>query len=599
MIAYFVDPRPDELFYSIICRYKDHTLSGHWMINEDLFGAGKNIPSNIFYPHHLGNFYNSIGKHFSLTPEDIIQNHTVLPQYFRFTSQEKADRIKRDLIENKPLTIFHRTKSKTTTLKFCPKCLTEDLSTYHEPYWHLSHNTNEFIRICVKHNCFLESWTPPEDKLKMVNLHSAKSLAKIKILPRFNDNPLLLKISEKMVSLLHDTESINKEEIISKAIQKGIIKYSSSKICIVKSQFNEFKVEIRKLDEKYFEQLEHALVNQGFLNKVFSGEHPLLFVLLECLIERLPNKLLRFGDPFKCINKICPKYGQPALHPKSLFNRALKLYPFNGLALIHCKACGMIYRADFSAAKNKKYWRIEYGELFTSRVYNYLNKGHSLSEISRNVDFGWDQLKTLIACDFKRIISQKEPISPAEFLKNRTRHRSIWKNELASKSFISISKSRKKLHPTYKWLLTHDKDWMINFNKSYTKRKGGHSSKKMTLTEEDSFYLDLLIKKKKEFLANDVQKRLNKTLLLNMDEFIPIRIRHRLLPKCTKFLNAECETPFDYNLRQLRKYIKKNTGVLKFTKTFLFNQFGFIVNRLTYREVKDVNLILNPIGHSI
>lgn len=121
----------------------------------------------------------------------------------------------------------------------------------------------------------------------------------------------------------------------------------------------------------------------------------------------------------------------------------------------------------------------------------------------------------------------------------------------------------------------------------------------MTLTEEDSFYLDLLIKKKKEFLANDVQKRLNKTLLLNMDEFIPIRIRHRLLPKCTKFLNAECETPFDYKLRQLRKYIKKNTGVLKFTKTFLFNQFGFIVNRLTYREVKDVNLILNPIGHSI
>ena len=598
MIAYFVDQRPDELFYSMICRYQDHTLSDYWTINRELFGSGENISTNVFYPHHLGNFQNSIGKNISLSSEDIIENHTTLSQYFRFISKDKASAIKKDLIENKPLTVFHRTKSKTLALKYCPECLKEDLSTYNEPHWHLSHNVNEFIRLCVKHNCHLENWYPPEEKLKIVNFHSAKALAKIKEPPRFNENHFLLKISQKMVSLLDNKETINKNEIISKAIRKGIIKDSNSRICIIKSQFDEFKAEIKKLDEKYFEQMEHALANQGFLNKVFSGEHPLLFVLFECLIERSPDNLRQFGRAFTCINKICPNYCQPALRPESPFNHTLTLYPFCKLPLVHCQECGMIYRADGQVTKNKKYWRIEYGELFTSRVYNYLNKGCSLSEISRSVEMCWTHLKNLIACDFKRIISQKERMPHEEFLKIRTTHRSTWKNELASKSFISISTSRNKILPTYRWLLIHDRDWIINFNKSYIKRKGGHKSK-MTLAEEDQIYFDLLIKRKAEFLAKDVPKRLVKMLFLLLPEFTKIRVRYKLLPKCEKFLNENCESSFDYKLRQIKRYIQKDAGNLNFGRTFLFNRFGLLVRNLTEKELNEVNTILRPIGYKI
>lgn len=598
MLAYFVDQRPDELFYSMICRYKDHTLSDHRMINRELFGAGKNIPSNIFYPHHLGNFHKSIGKNMSLSSEDIIENHTVLPQYFRFASLEKIATIKKDLLKNKPLTIFHRTKSKTTALRFCPECLKEDLSIYHEPYWHLSHNVNEFIRLCIKHNCHLETWYPPKEKLKIVNFHSAKALAKITILSRFNDNPFLLKISQKMVSLLQSKDPINKNEIISKAIQKGIIKDSNRRISLIKSNFNEFKTEIKNLDEKYFEQLEHALVNKGFLSKVFSGEHPLLFTLFECLIERLPDNVIRFERPFTCINKICPNYGHPALRQESSFNRTLTLYPFKNLPLVHCQDCGMIYRANDLITENKKYWRIEYGELFTSRVYNYLNKGYSLSEISRSVRMGCDQLKILIACDFKRIIIQKERISHEESLKIKSRKRSVWKNELASKSFVSISTSRQKLYSIYRWLLTHDKDWIISINKSYAKKKGSHKTK-MTLAEEDHFYFDLMVKRKAEFLANDVQKRLIKTLFLLMPEFSHIKVRYKLLPKCEKFINEKCESAFDYKLRQLKRYIQKNTGNLNFGRNFLFNRFGLIVRNLNERELNEVNTTLRPIGYKI
>ena len=88
MIPFFPAPYPDELWYSVICRY--HIRSGNPSVKysiRELYGANHiNVPVELCGA--LSSLLEAIPAK-ALTAKDIIMQHTLYPYYTRFFSNNR------------------------------------------------------------------------------------------------------------------------------------------------------------------------------------------------------------------------------------------------------------------------------------------------------------------------------------------------------------------------------------------------------------------------------------------------------------------------------------------------------------------------------
>ncbi|WP_097006944.1 TniQ family protein [Lacrimispora amygdalina] len=159
MLSYFPIPYPDELWYSVLCRY--HVRSGNISdiyTMKELFGnTSKYMSVGSFFPN------NSIYYIYKQLPDtifnidEIILNHTLFNYFCRMrTYEEKIKMIEMIKKGNSkiPISYWRTSTKKNNTLKFCPICKKEDNEKYGESYWHCSHQI-PLISICKKHKCRL------------------------------------------------------------------------------------------------------------------------------------------------------------------------------------------------------------------------------------------------------------------------------------------------------------------------------------------------------------------------------------------------------------------------------------------------------------
>lgn len=154
MLQYFPTPYPDELWYSVLCRY--HIRSG----NENLLKAKNRFQfqTQIFFPD------SSFLKVVSELPEglysvrDIILNHTLLPYFVRMYPLSEKKQLLNELCsgkvwnDNPEWSVIARTIPK---LRYCPECIKEEQRVYGESYWHREHQIPN-VSICRKHGCRLK-----------------------------------------------------------------------------------------------------------------------------------------------------------------------------------------------------------------------------------------------------------------------------------------------------------------------------------------------------------------------------------------------------------------------------------------------------------
>lgn len=156
MIAYLPTIYPDELVYSWFCRYYIHSGNlNHKMALNDLFCKRSDSLSKEF----IGNLNPEARERIEkvMTLRELILNHTMFPQYARF-SPNKQETIEK-LINNGTidvhnlLTVLPR-EGNDRFLKYCPVCVKEDKSRYGEAYWHRHHQIRG-MSVCTKHGCVL------------------------------------------------------------------------------------------------------------------------------------------------------------------------------------------------------------------------------------------------------------------------------------------------------------------------------------------------------------------------------------------------------------------------------------------------------------
>lgn len=158
MIPFFPAPYPDELWYSVICRY--HIRSGNpsfkYSIRE-LYGANHiNVPVEL--SGALTPLLDALPTK-ALTAKDIIMQHTLYPYYTRFFSiNRKKSAYMLALNGNRHagqhIGIYQSSSMDARRMRYCPQCFDEDIAAYGEPYWHRLHQIPG-IAVCPRHGCWL------------------------------------------------------------------------------------------------------------------------------------------------------------------------------------------------------------------------------------------------------------------------------------------------------------------------------------------------------------------------------------------------------------------------------------------------------------
>lgn len=158
MIGFFSSPYPDELWYSVICRY--HVHSGNYCAKHtmrQLYGDYFSAPS-LLLCGHIDTLLAQLPQGY-LSARDIVMQHTFYPYYARFFPTQRKRSTYAYAINGNPLAVHRMGISQAngnhcSVMRYCPVCYQEDLQLYGEPYWHRSHQLPD-MQICTKHRCWL------------------------------------------------------------------------------------------------------------------------------------------------------------------------------------------------------------------------------------------------------------------------------------------------------------------------------------------------------------------------------------------------------------------------------------------------------------
>lgn len=151
----------DELLYSAVSRYKRQCgLINKESISRDfIFKINKIF--QMFFPLRLAKIAETLPATSKITAEYLLYNHTMYPFYTKLLPEKIKNKIKNDMIISKGnINIISSLGSgniirQGNYLKYCPKCIKEDIDNLGESYWRREHQVAGIL-FCRKHKIQLQ-----------------------------------------------------------------------------------------------------------------------------------------------------------------------------------------------------------------------------------------------------------------------------------------------------------------------------------------------------------------------------------------------------------------------------------------------------------
>ena len=172
MLNWFPTPYPDELWYSVLCRfYVSSGIRESSIVKKLLFGNRGNIKMATLFPNASVHLVTSRLPPNALDPKDIILENTPFPYYVRMYSPNEKQSLLEDLTNGRgqrPTHLWRAIPKEGYSLRYCPLCVTEDTRSYGEPYYHVEHQI-PLSSVCVRHRC----------RLKQIEIHNPNWTATI------------------------------------------------------------------------------------------------------------------------------------------------------------------------------------------------------------------------------------------------------------------------------------------------------------------------------------------------------------------------------------------------------------------------------------
>lgn len=144
-LPFFPIPYPDEILYSVFARY--HVYSGNnasKITSRELFGS----PTKASLVQvNMNQFIENLPPFYPLTLEDFYNNHTLLPFFSPFISEERyldvknsmGGKSKRGGFAQSKLGLTGGSMSLSHYMYYCPDCFKENTIVHGEAYWHRVH----------------------------------------------------------------------------------------------------------------------------------------------------------------------------------------------------------------------------------------------------------------------------------------------------------------------------------------------------------------------------------------------------------------------------------------------------------------------------
>lgn len=171
-MTWFPSPYPDELFYSVLCRYYlSSGIKEHYLVKKQLFGTKAGVKMATLYPNatvHAALLQLPDGV---FDERDMILRHTPFLYYARMYPQEEREVLLDDLVQGRSRTPTHLWKTfhkDNYALRYCPSCVQEDTQIYGEPYYHVEHQI-PLSSVCVRHKCRLKQIAVDNPRLALNN----------------------------------------------------------------------------------------------------------------------------------------------------------------------------------------------------------------------------------------------------------------------------------------------------------------------------------------------------------------------------------------------------------------------------------------------
>ena len=171
-MTWFPSPYPDELFYSVLCRYYlGSGIKEHNIVKRMIFRDRVGIKMATLYPNATIHAILSQLPAGVFSEREMVLSHTTFLYYTRMYPATEREALLDDLLQGRGKTPTHlwRTFPKGDyALRYCPLCVQEDTQIYGEPYYHVEHQI-PLSSVCVRHRCRLKQIAVDNPRLALNN----------------------------------------------------------------------------------------------------------------------------------------------------------------------------------------------------------------------------------------------------------------------------------------------------------------------------------------------------------------------------------------------------------------------------------------------
>lgn len=586
-MPFFATPYPDEILYSVLARY--HIRAGNTspkVTMMEVFGS-KTATAIVDLPCNLQNLIHNMPPGVGLTPEEIMNDYTLLPFYAAFLPPDRVNKLKHSMCGNRGGDIYSRAGIMASSivqnrfLKFCPQCAKEDVLKYGEMYWHRFHQVPCII--CPEHG---------------VSLQDSKVLVS-----GFNKH--------EFVAANADNCQIDEEPVISSEISQHLLEFSLDVKFLLDNSLPNREVEWFRtqyhdlLKEKGYETVKGQLYRKKlihdfiafygneFLECVQSSLNP--YAQTNWLTDMLHNGdrtahpirhllLIRFlgvsiadiffkhfeftpfgKGPWMCLNSAADHYLQPVVDKLEIsYGNDNK----EAVGTFSCD-CGFVYTrsgTDQDETDQYTYTRIKkYGPVWEEKLKEVVSQRLTLRETARLMGADPGTIKKYVRKLGLQIYWKEEDKNEGKkSKKNKAKTDEASKREQYRNSWLSLQreyplKGIKGLRlidkKTYSWLYRNDSEWLKENSPAKIYR---YVNKRVDWQQRD---LELLPKVKmivEEMKSSDEKpKRICVSSIGNRLGIRALLQRHlNKLPATMVYIESVAEADVDFRLRRVKWAIK-------------------------------------------
>lgn len=558
---YLPRPYPDELIYSVFARFQSHLgVQSPARVLTMLFGR-RSLAATTDLTGRLARLAGVLGDQWHMAPETVALRFTLLPYYTAFLSREAADAALAALATDAPSGLHTRLgicagKVKFAPwLRFCRQCLTRDIESYGETYWHRAHQLPGVL-VCPEHGEALQfscaSSRPAQSRrFAPADITYCSSHAPAEQFPR-QMHERLLEIARRSAGLLAGGNSADRHP--------GDRPYTAQLRAI---GYGRRHGDCARLEADFIDHFGAALLERlgcgidpdGPYNWLRTmrrhrarNAHPLRHILLQMFIEARSgaHSQAPFGPgPWPCLNRLASHYGKHVITDVTCFHERGRSNVIVGR--FSCE-CGFVYTRAAGGQGDTLVPRrvVRFGPLFEKRARELARAGKSTRAIAAALCVDWKTAAKLAAT------RDENGRQPCRDVGASAADRQRWVRLLAAQSGVAGAKMARKHDPAlYARLYRRDRVWLLDANAK------SHRQHPCPPAHVDWPWRDARLAEHIALEAQRVQielprRRITRALLAaRLGRSALIEKKLDRLPQVRAVFDAHCEAPRAYRARKL------------------------------------------------